>query len=157
MPAPRRRMHHTWREHHRQLAWCFVATVVLMLILGGVSWVFGQVGADHPFPFKIWEEITVGTPTWVGAGLPQIRYCPGTESLVAKYQFTSGSDSIWVVYTDGMLFTAAYFPPGVESPPSHVAEGKIVDGKVVVSFNGPFNPGIHRPCNPWTQKSASGG
>ena len=135
------------------LGWCFLATMVIMAILVFVTYALGQ---DHPFPFKTLEDITAGTSAWVSEGLPDIRYCPGTTVTIAKYQFTSGASSVWVVYTDGKLFSAAYFPPGVTIPPVTVVVGRIVDGKqVIVISNVPFN-GTQRPCDPWTQKSAGG-
>ena len=155
MPAPRRRPHHTRKEHQRQLAWCFVAAVVLMLILGGVSWVFGQAGADHPFPFKTLEELTAGTLAWVSQGPLEVRRCPGTDAMVGKLQFESNAKSVWVVYTDGTLFAAAYFAPGAPGPVT-VVLGSIINGNIVVASNVPFN-GTQRPCDQWQQKSAMEG
>lgn len=139
------------KVHSRGLALCFIASVVFLVILALVTWAFGQ---DHPFPFKTLEDITTGTPAWVSAGLPDVRYCPGVNSLISKYQFQSDAGSIWVVYTDGKLFSAAYFPPGISQPPASVVEGHIVEGKqVVVQTNVPYDSEKHRPCNPWFQKT----
>ena len=154
---PRRQTHITRKEHNRQLAFCFMASIVLMGILVLVTLAFGQPGADHPFPFKTLEDITTGTPAWVSGGLPDIRMCRGTSVTVAKYQFKSGAESVWVVYTDGTLFAAGYFPPGVQSPPVTVVTGSNKDGtQVIVETNVAFN-GTQRPCDPWQKKSASEG
>ena len=150
---PRRRTHITRKAHQRGLALCFAASLAFILILAFVSWVWGQ---EHPFPFKTLEDITTGTPAWVSDGLPDIRMCRGTSVTVAKYQFKSGAESVWVVYTDGTLFAAAYFPPGVEGPPVTVVTGSIKDGReVIVESNVPFT-GTQRPCDRWLQKSAGG-
>lgn len=143
------------QAHTRGLALCFMASIAFLVILALVSLAFGQPGADHPFPFKTLEDITTGTPAWVLDGPPNVRYCSGSTATLAKYEFTSGAGSIWVVYTDGRLFTAAYFPPGVVSPPISIVIGHIVAGtQVVVESNVPFDPDKHRPCNPWIQKSS---
>ena len=128
-----------------------------MVIMGLLLLVTYALGQEHVFPFKTLDQLSSGTPAWESDSAMEIRMCPGTDVLVGKKQYKSGAGSVWVVYTDAKLFSAAYFPPGVESPPVSVAEGKIVDGKVIVTFNGPFQPGVHRPCKPWTQKSANGG
>ena len=138
-----------------QLGVCFLATMVIMALLILVTFAFGQ---DHPFPFKTLDELSAGTPAWQSDSPMEIRMCPGTETLVGKKQYRSGAGSVWIIYTDAKVFAAAYFPPGVDSPPASVVEGKIADdGKVIVLFNDPYNPTLHRPCNPWTQKSAHGG
>ena len=150
---PRKQTHITRKQHNRQLAFCFAASVAFLIILAWVSWAWGQ---EHPFPFKTLEDITTGTPAWVIDGPLQLRGCPGVEAVIAKYQYKSGAGSIWVVYTDGKLFAAAYFPPGVEGPPVAVVTGSIKDGKqIVVEFNGPYT--TQRPCDSWLQKSAMEG
>lgn len=152
---PRRQTHMTRKDHNRQLALCFVASLVLMGILVLVTFAFGQ---EHPFPFKTLEDITTGTPAWQSGGLPNVRYCPGAKPLIAKFQLMSGAGSVWVVYIDGVLFSAAYFPPGVDFPPVTAVEGHIVDGKqVVVTVNVAYDSEKHRPCNPWLRKSAMEG
>ena len=154
---PRRQTHLTRKEHNRQLAFCFMASIVLMGILVLVTLAFGQPGADHPFPFKTLEDITTGTPAWVSDGPPDFRMCRGTSVTVAKFQFKSGAESVWVVYTDGVLFSSAYFPPGSDRPIA-VVVGHIVDGKgIAVESNVPYDPEKHHPCDPWQKKSASEG
>ena len=151
---PRRRTHITRKAHQRGLALCFAASLAFILILAFVSWVWGQ---EHPFPFKTLEDITTGTPAWVSDGLPDIRMCRGTSVAVAKFQFKSGAESVWVVYTDGVLFSSAYFPPGSDRPIA-VVVGHIVDGKgIAVESNVPYDPEKHHPCDQWQKKSASEG
>jgi len=134
------------QNYNRQLAICFAATMVLMGILLWVTWAFGQA---HPFPFKTLEELTTGTAAWVNDTPPELRRCPPNHT-VTWYRFVSGAGSIWVVYTDGTLFAAGYFPPESERPVT-VVEGHIVDGQVVSDLNEPFNSEKHAPCNPWTR------
>lgn len=145
--SPRRKTHVTQKQHCVQLAICFVATLVFMVILAVASYVWGQ---EHPFPFKTLEDITKGTPAWEHESPPEPSVCPGGALTVFKYRLTSGADSLWIVYTDGALFAAAYFPPTpVPVFPIVIVEGRIVDGKVVVDLIEDFNPAKHRPCNKW--------
>ena len=152
---PRRRTHITRKEHNRQLAFCFITSLVMLGVLVLVTLAFGQSGAAHPFPFKTLEDLTTGTSAWVRAGLVEMRQCPGAEAVIAKFQFTSGAGSVWVVYTDGTLFAAAYFPPG-STPPVVIVEGHVENGQLVVERNVAYDPATHRPCNRWQQQSAGG-
>ena len=135
------------------LGWCFLATMAIMAILVFVTYALGQ---DHAFPFKTWQQINQGTAGWPLDGVPEARFCPGVEGLISKAQYKSGAESIWVIYTNGKVFSAAYFPPGQEKPVSIVV-GRIEDGKVIVESNVPYDPEKHRPCDRFQQKSASGG
>src|SRR3990167_8333878 len=133
---------------HRILTIGFVVIVGLVLVGVLVSLVAGQ---DHPFPFKTLEYLTIGTSAWPLQGPPQMRSCPTNTDMVqvAKYQYQSGAGSGWVVYTDGVLFAAAYFPPDAEVPVTIVV-GHIADGKrVVIETHEPYTPGRQTPCTRW--------
>ena len=139
------------------LGWCFLATMAIMAILVFVTYALGQaLSPEHVFPFKTWAQLVTGTPAWAQEGEVEERYCAGTTTLVAKVHFKSGAGSIWIVYTDRKLFSSAYFLPGSEKPVA-VAMGRIQGGQVIVELNVPYDPALHRPCDPWTKKSASGG
>ena len=138
------------------LGWCFLATMLLMVLLVFVTYALGQ---DHPFPFKTWEQLSQGTPAWPIAGPPEFRGCAGVDTQIARINYTSGAGSNWQVYTDGKTIAAAYYPPGTldGSPPISVVIGRIEDGQVIVGSNEPYDPAKHTPCGPFQVKSTLGG
>ena len=141
----------TKKSYSLQLGICFGLTLLILAVLGLLTLAFGQ---DHPFPFKTLQEIEEGTPAWVVIFVGPPQYCPdGSRTLIVKREYQSGAGSSWTVYTDGVLLAGGYFPPGQASPVTVIA-GEIKDGKVIITSNVAFDPTIHRPCDPWTQKAA---
>jgi len=134
------------------LKWCFVAMCVFLWVLVMIAAVRGQ---EHPFPFKTLEDITTGTPAWMLDGPPEWRACgTPTEGTIVKFQFRNGAGSVWVVYTDGVFYGAAYFPPD-QPVPVAVSVGRIQDGKAVIpEMHAPYDPALHRPCDRWRQNPA---
>jgi len=152
---PRRKATISRRTHNIGLGVCFLATIVFMVILFLVATVFGQTG--HLFPFKTLSQITEGTVVWTHDAPPRPQgTCTGGGLLpITKYHLVSPAGSLWVIYTDGLLFAAAYFPPSpVPVPPIVVVTGRIVDGTVILETNEDYDDAKHRPCDRWQKKSA---
>ena len=149
---PRKRTHVTRGKYQRDLGICFFLTILFLVVLVFVTLAFGQ---DHPFPFKTFDQLLSGTPGWpIGVPAQPQGICTGSSSklVVTKTEYQSGAGSIWLVYTDGVLFAAAYFVPGTQIPVV-VVEGHILDGKVVVEKYTAFT-GDQRPCDRWNQRPA---
>ena len=150
---PHRTKYISRRTHNIGLGICFLATIAFLAILFFLATAFGQTG--HPFPFKTLSQIVEGTPAWAHDAPPLLQgVCPGGSQLViTRYRLSSQAESLWIIYTDGLLFAAAYFPPSsVPIPPIVVVTGRIVDGTVVPETNEEFDSDKHRPCDRWQRK-----
>jgi len=149
--GPRRHSCTTRLDYWVQLALCLATTIGFLIALGFVTYAFGQ---EHPFPFKTMDDLKAGTAAWSQDGPGVVHRCPGSQAFVLKKEFQSGAGAIWLVFTDGVLFSAAYFPPGTATPVT-VAMGHLtpVDELVVTDTNEPFHPEKHRPCDPWDRKA----
>mgnify|MGYP001562615834 CR=1 FL=1 len=145
MPPRKPRM-----THSACLGWCFLATMVIMSILIFVTYALGQ---DHPFPFKTWEQFSKGTEAWPLTYAKTFDPCERSQSQrpMFMYQYQSNAGSIWVVFTDGNIFTASYFIPGRKGDdPLVLVHGRIRDGQVVIEQYESFM-GTQVPCDIWAR------
>ncbi len=142
-------------QTQRTLFWCFVASVVVLVVLALATVAMG----DAPeYPFKNVQQLGPGIPGWETQGTPRpdpSLTCLGHPIFIFQHKGEGTVGWQTWVRAKGPDLTAAYFRDVTvedQASPVHVIFGTVNldNGRITIIRSEPYDPAAHKaPCQDW--------